>query len=1400
MSGPVEPPAVRRRRLRRPKTIRGWIAAGLAALLILTCLAVVSVRYGVLAPQGRLLIEARTDGLKLGRFGRLRIEGLGGDIWTHFTVRRATISDEKGVWLEARNLDVRWRYAQLLRRRLDVQAVTAQQVRLIRQPTLAPKGVDKGMPVSVQIDSAKARIEFLSGFSRVRGVYDLALNGLDLRRGGGAKLALEAASVLHPGDFLRIKLNLGRDKSLLVEADAMEARGGALAGGLGLLPDQPFALRARASGTRSLGRLSIVSHSGNATPIRAGGAWSPDGGAVNAYVNMTTSRHLRWWGKRLGDEAHLDIVGRKRKDGLFDLTAKAVATNVVLTAKGPADMGKARTSGLAVQVVLGDVNPFFSYPQMGGGTAVGSIAGGFTDFTIKADTIVRDISTSPNYRIARAYGPASIQLKDGEFLVHASLKSDGISGSGWEHAVAGTHPQGTFDLKRLRDGRVLFTAIDADGRGLKLKGTGEVGLFNKLNFHGDLKVFNLAQAHEGAGGSAHFQWTATQADVEAPWLFSYDGAAADFTSGYPEFDRILGRAPKVRGTATVLRNVVTVPKVEMIGAASNIQASGVQDADGGINYDGAWSAKGPFGIGPAEITGAARGKLKITQNWTTPKIDLTADIDTLDVPGMTVERGVAAVTFVRDANGVDFVGGFGLTGDSAYGPARMKSGLRFVEDGLDMTDIDADLGGVRARGGLSLRNDSPSSADLTVAVGPGAFLTGGQIGGTLKLVDQPGGAVAHIRLQTNGAVLRSSGLLLEKGSFTADGPLSRLPYRIDAGGGMNRNPLVLDGNGVISLVDQAWTISFNGGGQVRTTKFSTTEPIQVRFGPKESSARMRLALGGGAASIDARQTGETLSATAALQGVDVKFLSEDFVGRFDADLSLNGKGKVLNGALNARLNDARSRDAPASLGMNGELKAVLSDNRLAVDAAVASGQGLKSSANFVFATEATASPFRIAVARNAPMTGRFDVDGEVQPLWDLFLGGERTLGGRFVANAAVAGSINDPRITGRMSLQDGRFEDYATGLRLVDLDMQANLLGSLVQVSRFNARDAVKGTVSGSGRVSLERNGGSDFTLKLAGFRLIDNDIAVADASGDVTLTRGREGNVKIVGDLSIDNAEINAAARLAPNVASMDVVEVNRPITLQGQLAPVARRGPGAALDVRLSAPRRVFVRGRGLDVEMALGAHVTGTTALPELDGTARIVRGDYEFAGKTFRFEERGLVQLSTKPELIRLDLRAVREDPSLTAVVRILGTAAKPEITLTSTPVLPTDEVLSQVLFGRSASQLSPLEAAQLASALTGLAGGGGFDVIGNLRHFAGLDRLAFAGGGATGVSIAGGKYLTEDVYLEIGGGGRDGPSAQVEYRVNRALSVISRLTSEKGAKLAVRWRRDLGERRAGPARR
>jgi translocation and assembly module TamB len=49
--------------------------------------------------------------------------------------------------------------------------------------------------------------------------------------------------------------------------------------------------------------------------------------------------------------------------------------------------------------------------------------------------------------------------------------------------------------------------------------------------------------------------------------------------------------------------------------------------------------------------------------------------------------------------------------------------------------------------------------------------------------------------------------------------------------------------------------------------------------------------------------------------------------------------------------------------------------------------------------------------------------------------------------------------------------------------------------------------------------------------------------------------------------------------------------------------------------------------------------------------------------------------------------------------------RPTVTLTSTPVVPQDEILSRALFGRELGQISTGERLQVAQAAATLAGGG-----------------------------------------------------------------------------------------------
>ena len=471
------------------------------------------------------------------------------------------------------------------------------------------------------------------------------------------------------------------------------------------------------------------------------------------------------------------------------------------------------------------------------------------------------------------------------------------------------------------------------------------------------------------------------------------------------------------------------------------------------------------------------------------------------------------------------------------------------------------------------------------------------------------------------------------------------------------------------------------------------------------------------------------------------------------------------------------------------MTADLSAGTLKLAAAAATPQGLKAQAQFTLPTSASALPLRLAIDRTRPIVGRFEAVGEVKPLWRLMVGGERSLTGRADIALNLTGSLSEPDVTGRGALEGGVFEDGATGLKLQNVSLRTALSQTGIDLEMASADDGEGGHVTAAGRFDLRRGAESSLKLNLTGFRVIDNALGTASATGQAVLSRNPDGRLMLTGGLAIDRADLSATPPTPSGVLVLDVIERNRQPDLQPDLLYPPKRGPGMAFDLTLTALRRVFVRGRGLDVEMSLDAHLTGNSNAPVLGGAARVVRGDYDFAGKRFEFEDRGVVYLATRLDLIRLDLTAARQDPALTATVNIRGTAARPEITLSSSPALPNDEVLSQVLFGASAAQLSPLEAAQLASALAALSGGGGFDVIGNLRNFARLDRLSFAGDAAGGMTIAGGKYFTDDVYLELIGGGREGPVAQVEWRMRRMLSLVSRLSANQDSRLSVRWRRD-----------
>ena len=783
----------------------------------------------------------------------------------------------------------------------------------------------------------------------------------------------------------------------------------------------------------------------------------------------------------------------------------------------------------------------------------------------------------------------------------------------------------------------------------------------------------------------------------------------------------------------------------------------------------------------------------VTGTLAEPRADLTAAFGKVGAGALVLTDAEMILSFRRGADTSD--GHIDLKAGSNYGPARASGNFFLGGDRLRLTEVDLNAGGIAAQGAIALSNNVPSSADLTFTARPGAFLASGTADGRIRLTEGAGAETAILDVTGRNVRFAGSTWVIRTLDLNGRGTLERLPFTLKADVG-GATPVSFDGTGVYSRTGPSQTVILEGGGRVREIAFTTRNPAVIALSGDGRVARVDLGIGGGVLLGELRQDSRAAIIEANLTSVDLGSLIQDMRGRVTGRLSLRGAGDDLSGSANVTLEDMRSIDAPRGIAVDGTLNALLVNNTLRIQAQAADGDAVRAVADLTLPVEASAAPLRLAIVRTREMSGEISIQGQIQPIWDLLAGGERSLSGQINARATIAGSMAGPRLNGRLDLQQGSFRDSATGVRLDNVTLASRFDDTTGLVETFSAVDGTGGSVTGNGRIGLKQGSGSSFQLQLNRFRIIDNDIAEAKASGPLTVTRGADGNITLSGEMDIDEARIQANPPGSTGIVRMDVIEINRPGGDVPEEDQNRQRGLQFGLDIGLSSPGGdVRVIGRGLNVEMNVNARVTGTIARPTLSGTARVVRGDYDFAGKRFVFDERGTVTLSTNPEQIRLNLTATRDDPALTATIRVTGTAARPEIALTSTPALPQDEILSQVLFGRSASQLSGFEAAQLAAGVAALAGGGGFDVIGNLRELAGLDRLSF-GGEASGLTVAGGRYITDDVYLEIIGGGENGAAVNVEWQVRRNLTISSKFGGQGDASLSIRWRRQSRQPGAG----
>lgn len=414
--------------------------------------------------------------------------------------------------------------------------------------------------------------------------------------------------------------------------------------------------------------------------------------------------------------------------------------------------------------------------------------------------------------------------------------------------------------------------------------------------------------------------------------------------------------------------------------------------------------------------------------------------------------------------------------------------------------------------------------------------------------------------------------------------------------------------------------------------------------------------------------------------------------------------------------------------------------------------------------------------------------------------------GRVTLDLITKGTIKNPQINGRISVANGVYENAAFGTLIRNIKIQGQAINDTITFSSITGQDNAKGHVTGYGTVKLTSllTPEVNLQLKLDKLIVVQNDEISGKTSGFLNLQGsvfgGSEKAAKITGDLILQPLEIHLEDH-AEKVVTIQLLEKKKNGTFETakehhQQAEVQKGSIAIPLDIKLSSPGEIYIRGYGLNSQWKGEMRTLGPLSDPYLVGLIALVRGKFDLLGKPLKLTE-GLIRYTEAPKNDPfLTIVGTREISDITAIMRIEGRASDPKIIFSSTPALPQEEVLARLLFGRGVESMSVTQSLLLANALSTFRGKNNLNFTDKIRTAFGLDVLEFKERKTSDgdeyksptqmVSV--GKQITDNVYLSLDQSvsGDSGTTATLQYDVTPSLKIEADVGGDVNAGVGFAW--------------
>jgi len=198
-------------------------------------------------------------------------------------------------------------------------------------------------------------------------------------------------------------------------------------------------------------------------------------------------------------------------------------------------------------------------------------------------------------------------------------------------------------------------------------------------------------------------------------------------------------------------------------------------------------------------------------------------------------------------------------------------------------------------------------------------------------------------------------------------------------------------------------------------------------------------------------------------------------------------------------------------------------------------------------------------------------------------------------------------------------------------------------------------------------------------------------------------------------------------------------------------------------------------------------GTTADVAASGVFNLIRGRMDILTKRLDLTEGQIDLRGSLDPWLRFVAQTEADDLSISIVLE--GYASDPEISFTSSPDLPQEEILAQLLFGRSFDKMSAFQAAQMISAVATLSGKGSGGLTGQLRGALGLSDFDVTSTDEGATQFRAGAYISDKLYSEVTADSEGNNEINLNLDLTPSITVKGSASNSGDTGLGIFFERD-----------